>query len=547
MPLKPEIYRVFQDIVGERNITDSDIIMDSYTYNWLVEFMPGCSPGKFLQNRPLAVILPGSTEEIQAIVKTCNRFGVKYKASSTGYGAHAFSLEEDVIHLDLKRMNKIIEIDEKNMHAVVEPYVPWAQLTAEALKKGLFCTPHQAGSQASALANVTSAWGMNIMGNHGGHNARNCLGVEWILPDGEIIRVGSSDGWFSGDGPGPSLRGIMRGHVGALGCFGVFTKCSIKLHRWPGPPRIESEPGGTIIAYKSKEPLKRSKLYMVDTPDYEGLANLMYGLGDAEICYALIRVGGPEHLFAIMAGAISNQTFVDWEESGLIKAAADEFRHPCVVFLYGNSDREFEYQTRVFHNVIKEVGATIPEATNYSPFKELLDEEFPIMLIGNDTHWAHHGGGFVISAGYQGTADSVVSHMGLPAEALKKKYMDRGGILSDGLDSTYHNSFDNNSYVYEELEYHYDVAYPFSIEESNKLVAEERNTHREQKEGFECQDIALCIGDASMSLQGRFKELGPLYGNFHVWQERIRRAFDPNNIGDRSTYGIGSSAKDLDV
>ena len=162
--------------------------------------------------------------------------GVKYKAISTGYGSHGFPQQDGVILLDLKRMNRIIEIDAKNKFAVVEPYVVWAQLEAEALKRGLFTTPVQAGSQASVLANVTSGWGMNVMGNHGGHNGRNCLGVEWILPTGELLRLGPEDAWFCGDGPGPSLRGIMRGHCGAQGGMGVFTKVGIKLHHWPGPP-----------------------------------------------------------------------------------------------------------------------------------------------------------------------------------------------------------------------------------------------------------------------------------------------------------------------
>lgn len=547
MHLKPEVYRVFEDIVGEKNITASDIILDSYTFNWLVEFHPGCAPGKYLQNRPSAVILPGSTEEVQAIVKACNRHRVIYKPFSTGYGSHAFSLQEEVVLLDLKRMNNIIEIDEKNRCAVVEPYVTWAQLTAESLKKGLFGTPHQAGSQASALANITSGWGMNIMGNHGGHNCRNALGVEWVLPDGELIKLGHTEEWFTGDGPGPSLRGIMRGHVGALGGFGVFTKVGIKLHNWPGPPEVRTVGEGTFSAYKVKEPLKRARGYMVDLPDYEKLADFMYAVGDAEIAYSMMRCGGPEHAFAIMGGAISNQTFVELHESGMIDAAAEEFKHPCMLFLYGISDREFEFQEKLLYEIVDEVGGTIPDVINETPFKEMLEDEFPVVLIGNDTHLAHHAGGFVINAGYMGTTDPVVRHQGLPAEELKGKYMERGGILKDGLDSTYHNSFDNNSYIYMELEYHYDAADPFSVEESRKCITEERDTRREEKDGLEVQDIALCVGDTRLTIQERFNELGPLYGNYHLWQERIKRAFDPNDVVDRSTYGIGVAGRNIDV
>ena len=339
----------------------------------------------------------------------------------------------------------------------------------------------------------------------------------------------------------------MRGHVGALGGMGIFTKIAIKLHSWPGPPRIETEAGGTFVAYKVKEPLKRSKIYMVDLPNYEKLADFMYAVGDAEIAYSVIRVGGPEHLFAILAGAISNQTYLDWHDAGMISAAADEFNHPCIALIYANSDREFDFQDKLFNEIVEDVGGTIPNAMNESPFKELLSDEFPVFLIGNDTHWAHHGGGFVINAGYMGTTDSVVRHQGLPAEELKGKYMERGGILKDGLDSTYHNSFDNNSYIYMELEYHYDAADPESVNESRRCIAEERETRREEKDGFEVQDIGLCVGDANATVQERLEELGPLYNDFHIWQERIKRALDPNDVVDRSTYGIGTKGRDLKV
>ena len=57
----------------------------------------------------------------------------------------------------------------------------------------------------------------------------------------------------------------------------------------------------------------------------------------------------------------------------------------------------------------------------------------------------------------------------------------------------------------------------------------------------------MCVGDANMSIHDRFELLGPLYGNFHVWQEKIKRVFDPRDTSDRSTYGIGMRAKELNI
>jgi glycolate oxidase len=545
MALPRDVYQVFSDIVGPENITDEPVILDGYTFNWLTEFHPGPGPGKIMDHRPEAILLPGSVEEIQAVVRACNEKGVKYKAISTGYGSHGFPQQEGVIILDLKRMNRILEIDAKNKFAVVEPYVVWAQLGAETLKRGLFTTPVQAGSQASVLANVTSGWGMNVMGNHGGHNGRNCLGVEWVLPTGELLRLGPKDAWFSGDGPGPSLRGIMRGHCGAQGGMGVFTKVAIKLHHWPGPPELPTEPGGMFSGYRLKEPPENAILYNPSFKSYEDLTAFLYGLGDAEVGYAIMRAGEPDHSLSIMAGAQSNKTVKEWHASGLIEEAVRQMPHPVSVFLFGRSAAELAYQEKVLMKVLEESGGFIPEFADNPMFKDLRKNETVLTLVGNDTHFIHHGGGFVIAAGYQGTPASVVKHMGLPMERLKKKYIEEGKIVADGLDSTYHNCFDNNAYVYMELEYHYDAADPESVNAARRLVTEERDNDREEKAGFEPNDIALCIGDYTRTLQERILDMGPHYGNFHVWQEKIKRAFDPNDASDRSNYGAGLLTKDL--
>ncbi len=548
MELRPEVLKVFSDIVGEGNIAREDVILDTYTFNCLVDLCPGPAPGKYLPHRPAAVLLPGSTEEVQAIVKTCNFYKVKFKAHSTGYGGHSLPWQEGVVVLDLMRMNRILEIDEKNRYALVEPGCTWGQLTAEAIKSGLMTTQIQAGFQTSALANVTSGWGMNIFGVRGGYNGRNALGVEWVLPTGELLKLGPPDEWFTGDGPGPSLRGIMRGYVGALGGLGVFTKAAIKLHHWPGPSSLPTEPRGTIIVYKAKEPPARMKTCLVDLPDYESLANFMYAIGDAEIAYAFVRIGGVEHTLNLLSGGLAHQTLVDWHESGLIAAAAEEIRHPCVVVLFGNSEQEFVYQQRVLEEIVEEAGGRIPPLANESPFRELLNEEFPVIILGNDVHWAHHTGGFVINSGYGGTCDSVVRIQGLPAEELKEKYENRGGLVKSGRDTTYYNSFEHNSYIYIEMHCLYDSADPFSVQKARELIAEERESRQSEKCGYQVNDICLgAAGDARKSSQERFAELGPLYGNFHIWQERIKRAFDPNDVADRSNYGIGLFGKNIHV
>ena len=234
MALSRDIYRELEDIVGPKNMSEDLAVLDTYScFQWSGGADPTSKGRCGYYTRPEVIVLPGSAKEVQAIVKLCNRRGLQFRASTTGYGAGNSLMNEGVVFLDMRRMNRILEIDKKNMHIVVEPYVSFVQVQAEANKRGLNCNILGAGSQVSFLASYTSGVGNNTQAISQGYSGRNVLGVEWVLPTGEMLRLGapgSGAGWFSGDGPGPSLRGIMRGATGAGGGLGVFTKCAGHLH-----------------------------------------------------------------------------------------------------------------------------------------------------------------------------------------------------------------------------------------------------------------------------------------------------------------------------
>ena len=119
MALSKEIYREFEDVVGEENICSDSAIMPAYFNTELA-----------------AVVLPKDTAEVQAIVKLCNKHNLKFRPICTGWHWMG-KFPKDIILLDLRRMNRIIEINEKNMYAVVEPYVISGQLQAELFKESL--------------------------------------------------------------------------------------------------------------------------------------------------------------------------------------------------------------------------------------------------------------------------------------------------------------------------------------------------------------------------------------------------------------------------
>ncbi|MFX0145471.1 MAG: hypothetical protein ACFE9C_15510, partial [Candidatus Hodarchaeota archaeon] len=88
MVLEKAIYQEFEAVVGVGNIDDSEVTTNVYAYNWcmeIVNYMEGKEPIPF-SHVPKAVVLPTTTEEIQKIIKLCNKYKIVFKAQSTGLG-----------------------------------------------------------------------------------------------------------------------------------------------------------------------------------------------------------------------------------------------------------------------------------------------------------------------------------------------------------------------------------------------------------------------------------------------------------------------------
>ena len=287
--LARDVYRALENIVGAANVCDDPALLDSYAFQYLAELVRP-ENSQFMP-RPAAVVMPASTAEVQAIVRLANRHGLKVKPTGTGWYFFNAPLKDDdpTLQLDLRRMNAIIEINERNMYAVVEPYVIHAQLQAEVLKLGLNINIPGVGCSSSILASACAYAGQGPFTYYLGGNAENLLGMEWVTPEGEIIRTGSlgSDaGWFCSEGPGPSVRGICHGAIGSRGGLGVYTKCAIKLG--PSFAPTEWKVGGTLPAYHL--PVAETyRVYTLAVPSWDAWADIYHEIYDNEIGYIFHR------------------------------------------------------------------------------------------------------------------------------------------------------------------------------------------------------------------------------------------------------------------
>ena len=338
-----------QDVVGPRWVSTDPCMLDNYSFYMNPETL--VKDGGRWTPRPVAVALPENTNQVSEILRFCNRNDLMAKPISTGFHAVCAASRDRVVVLDLKRMNKIVDIDVENQIAVIEPYVRGIDLQSELFKHGLTVHVVSCGSNHSILASTTAAWGYGVTGPSSGYSGRNLLGVEWVLPSGEVLELGSSgagSGWFTSDGPGPSLRGIMRGFQGSFGGLGVFTKCAVKLYKWEGRDRWKV--GGASPVYLLDELPPRMAMNVLAFPTKQAMKDAGYKLGEAEIEYANFRT---PMFFAAMAMTENNEELKAALESGIFQKV---MQYTVVDAVVARSDGEFAWKMRVLKQILRETG-----------------------------------------------------------------------------------------------------------------------------------------------------------------------------------------------
>jgi glycolate oxidase len=172
---------------------------------------------------PEVVIEVLNTAEVSAIMKYAfqNNLPVTPRGSGTGLCGGAVSIYGGII-LSLAKMNQILEIDEENMTVTTEPGVLLMDLAKTVADRDLFYPPDPGEKSATIGGNVmTNAGGMRAVKY--GVTRDYVLGMEAVLPDGEVIEVG---GKVAKNSSGYSLRDIL---IGSEGTLGIITRLTLKL------------------------------------------------------------------------------------------------------------------------------------------------------------------------------------------------------------------------------------------------------------------------------------------------------------------------------
>jgi len=438
MTLPRHLYKALGDIVGQANISDDPAVLDSYRYSLAHTAIHLGPYYDTFTPRGAAVLLPGTTEEVQAIVRLCNQHKIRFKASSTFWSAQGYPSEDDTLQLDMRRMDRILEIDEKNMYAVIEPGVIGATLQAEAMKAGLNAHLPGSGCSCSILATATSYFGSGPSNLYGGWQYDNLLGIEWVLPTGDLFRtgsLGSGCGWFCGEGPGPSMKGVARGFLGAKGAMGVFTQCAVKLFAWPGPPTLPVE--GIVPAYRT--PLPRNfRAYTVAFPTWKAWADAAYLIWETGIGYLAHRqytMFGRDLKFAMVKILTDpTKTLGDLEEilkDPQVQRVTEESKRDFQIVLAGMTTRDVEWQEKAFDEILARTGGWKVEAMNEPEINQWM--LLYLIRLGHKNLNLVFGGSYDGAFGLVGPADYGTTYAEEAAE-FKKEWEKRGAVVQAGGD-----------------------------------------------------------------------------------------------------------------
>src|SRR5215207_11753422 len=181
---------------------------------------------------PDAVVLPTSAEQVSEVVKLANRARIPVvpRAGGTGLTDGAVPLRHGIM-VDVKLMNRILELDLEDRTVTVQPGINMLKLSEELRPHGLIYPDDPASYPCSLVGGRIGTSGWSLIGSRYGHTRDLVLSFVHVLPTGDTVRFGDGGGAkLAKSSTGYTLKPLFMGHQGTLG---VATEATLKLYPKP--------------------------------------------------------------------------------------------------------------------------------------------------------------------------------------------------------------------------------------------------------------------------------------------------------------------------
>ena len=211
--VREDLLSLFTNIVGADNVrTDAESLQ-----RYGVDALQIGHPADL-------VVLPADSAQISAVARVCNdhRVPLVVRGAGTGYTGGAVPVHGGVV-VSMERLNRILEIDEENLLAVVQPMVITRELQDAVEARGLFYPPDPASLNQSSLGGNVAECAGGPRAVKYGTTKRYVLALEAVLPTGEIIRTGSK---AVKNVVGYDLTQLL---VGSEGTLAIITEITLRL------------------------------------------------------------------------------------------------------------------------------------------------------------------------------------------------------------------------------------------------------------------------------------------------------------------------------
>ncbi len=212
------VKKKLKDIFGAKNFLDSTEHRIAYSYDGT----------PVITSMPDSIVIPASVNQISGLMHLANeeKFAVVPRGSGSGLSGGSIPSENSVVLL-MNQWDKVIELDENNLTAWVEPGVITAKFQSKVEAIGLFYPPDPGSAQICTLGGNVAENAGGLRGLKYGVTKNYVLGFEVVLPSGEVMRIGGKN---MKDVAGYNLKDVL---IGSEGTLGIFTKILLKLIPMP--------------------------------------------------------------------------------------------------------------------------------------------------------------------------------------------------------------------------------------------------------------------------------------------------------------------------
>lgn len=292
---KDEIATALRGIVPGEGVIVNDDALRPYESDGLTAY----------RQPPLIVVLPETTDQVSRILRYCHDHDVKVvpRGAGTSLSGGALPLADGIV-LGLGKFNRILDVDYDNRCAVVQPGVTNLAISDAVAEQGFYYAPDPSSQIACTI-------GGNVAENSGGVHClkyglttNNVLGLELVLIDGEVVRIGGPHL----DAEGYDLLGLLTGSEGLLG---VVTEVTVRILPKPETARAllvgfpSSEDAGACVAGVIGAGIIPGGMEMMDRPAIHAAEDFVHAGYPLDVeALLIVELDGPESEVDYLIGRV---------------------------------------------------------------------------------------------------------------------------------------------------------------------------------------------------------------------------------------------------